>query len=232
MFVVDIKFQGEAAAVERIFVRRPYFTIGASETSHVVVSEMESLGLEIQIQRDLARAFKLSTLSLKSDLSSVPIDGTYNGEASIDIGCVSFSLIALDLDLLIKENEAVDRAGVRILRRAFGDTVPDFPALMVTFPEKALLSFWPDQPIVIGRSRGASVRLDVPTVSLQHARIGFESGQFWVEDLGSTNGTFIGEKQIASRMPVSAGTPIWISKNACVMGIMSHQQLSLLNQPL
>lgn len=231
MFVIDITFQEENASIERVFVRRPYLMIGAADTAHVVVSEMASLGFSVQVQRDIARSFKVSTISDFDGASPAFIGGTYDGRAKIDLGSVVFDITALDLDLLIRENEALDRCGVRILRRAFSDTVPEFPALLVTSPTRAVISFWPDQPLIIGRARSAAVRLDSPTVSLQHAKIGFESGEFWVEDLGSTNGTFVGDKQVSSRISVAPGTPIRISKHASVVGITSRRQLGEQDAP-
>ncbi len=231
MFVVDITFQDSSAAPERVFVRRPYLTIGASESSHVVVTELAPLGFSLQVQRDVARSFRVSGLS--SDPRTPPsfVGGTYDGRAVVALGPISFEIVALDLDLLIRENEALDRAGVRILRRSFSDTLPEFPALVVTAPVRAVLSFRPDQPLTVGRARSSAVRLDVPTVSLQHARIGYESGEFWVEDLGSSNGTFVGDKQVSSRISVAAGTPIHVSRNACIVGVVSHQQIAEIDAP-
>lgn len=229
VFVVDITFQGDESSVERIFVRRPYLTIGAPDSSHVVVSEMASLGFSLQIQRDLARSFKVVTISEQGREAPAFVGGTYEGRATLDLGQVRFEVTALDLDVLVRENEALDKAGVRILRRACSDAIPEFPALCITAPAHAVVSFWPDQPLLVGRSRSAAVRLDVPTVSLQHARVGFESGQFWVEDIGSTNGTFIGDRQISSRVAVPAGTPICVSNNATVVGVTSREQLAAIN---
>ncbi len=231
MFVVDITFQGDPNTTERVFVRRPYLTIGAAESSHVMVSEMGSLGFALQIQRDVSRSFKVSTVSGSDESAPSFVGGTYDGRARLDLGIVSFDVTALDLDLLIRENEALDRAGIRILRRAFSDRVPEFPALVVTAPVRAVLSFSPDQPLTVGRARTAAVRLDVPTVSLNHARIGFESGEFWVEDLGSTNGTFVGDRQVSSRIAVSAGTPIRLSKNSSITGVTSRSQLGDVDSP-
>jgi pSer/pThr/pTyr-binding forkhead associated (FHA) protein len=45
--------------------------------------------------------------------------------------------------------------------------------------------------IVIGRDPTNDCRLDDPTVSSQHARLSYHHHQWWVEDLKSTNGTFI-----------------------------------------
>lgn len=43
--------------------------------------------------------------------------------------------------------------------------------------------------LVIGRGRGADLRLAEPTVSRVHAALGFDGLAFFVQDLGSTNGT-------------------------------------------
>jgi len=45
--------------------------------------------------------------------------------------------------------------------------------------------------LVIGRGRGADVVLAEPTISRAHAAIGFEEDGFFVQDLGSTNGTLV-----------------------------------------
>jgi pSer/pThr/pTyr-binding forkhead associated (FHA) protein len=43
--------------------------------------------------------------------------------------------------------------------------------------------------VVIGRGRGADIVIAEPTMSRAHAAIGFDGKQFFVQDLGSTNGT-------------------------------------------
>jgi pSer/pThr/pTyr-binding forkhead associated (FHA) protein len=45
--------------------------------------------------------------------------------------------------------------------------------------------------LVIGRGRGADVVLAEATISRAHAALGFEAGCFFVQDLGSTNGTLV-----------------------------------------
>ncbi len=46
---------------------------------------------------------------------------------------------------------------------------------------------------VLGRGRDADVRLTEPKVSRHHARLRWLDGQFWIEDLESSNGTYIDE---------------------------------------
>ena len=43
--------------------------------------------------------------------------------------------------------------------------------------------------VVIGRGRGADVVIAEPTMSRAHAAIGYDGQHFFVQDLGSTNGT-------------------------------------------
>jgi pSer/pThr/pTyr-binding forkhead associated (FHA) protein len=45
--------------------------------------------------------------------------------------------------------------------------------------------------VVVGRGRGADVVLAEPTISRAHAAIGCEKASFFVQDLGSTNGTLL-----------------------------------------
>jgi pSer/pThr/pTyr-binding forkhead associated (FHA) protein len=53
----------------------------------------------------------------------------------------------------------------------------------------------PDRQIVVGRSSDLDMVLVEDMVSRKHARITMQGDQIWIEDLGSTNGTFVnGEK--------------------------------------
>jgi len=45
--------------------------------------------------------------------------------------------------------------------------------------------------LVVGRGRSADLLITEPTISRAHAAIGFDGEAFFVQDLGSTNGTLI-----------------------------------------
>ncbi|MDN4161198.1 FHA domain-containing protein FhaB/FipA [Nocardioides abyssi] len=67
-------------------------------------------------------------------------------------------------------------------------------------------------PILIGRGTDAAIRLDDDYVSTRHARIAASGDEWFVEDLGSTNGTYIGSVRITQPTTVTLGTQVRIGK--------------------
>jgi pSer/pThr/pTyr-binding forkhead associated (FHA) protein len=67
-------------------------------------------------------------------------------------------------------------------------------------------------PILIGRGSDAAIRLDDDYVSTRHARIASSGDQWFVEDLGSTNGTYIGSARITQPTTLALGTQVRIGK--------------------
>lgn len=52
--------------------------------------------------------------------------------------------------------------------------------------------------LTIGRRPDAGVFLDDVTVSRDHARVLVRNGEYWLEDLGSLNGTYVNRRRIDS----------------------------------
>ena len=65
--------------------------------------------------------------------------------------------------------------------------------------------------IVIGRGRKADLALAEATISRAHAAIGFDGERFFVEDLGSTNGTLVNGARV-SRQPLKTDDEIQMGK--------------------
>jgi len=55
----------------------------------------------------------------------------------------------------------------------------------------------PRLPAILGRGRGATILLPHPLVSRQHCELYEANGQLMVKDLGSLNGTYVGQDKIA-----------------------------------
>ncbi len=64
------------------------------------------------------------------------------------------------------------------------------------------------QRLVVGRSRSCDVRLRDDTVSRLHAALVWRSGALVVEDLGSSNGTWVNGERILSPRTVGAGDTV------------------------
>ena len=57
---------------------------------------------------------------------------------------------------------------------------------------------------VLGRSGDDVIAIDASTISRRHARITVGATN-WVEDLGSKNGTWVGDRRVSERTPLSDG---------------------------
>jgi hypothetical protein len=78
-------------------------------------------------------------------------------------------------------------------------------------PDHAGRTFDLDDELTIGRSPGCGVAMpdDIYTSTL-HARLFRRNDQLWVEDLGSTNGTFVNAEQISKAMRLGRGDHLQI----------------------
>ena len=61
-----------------------------------------------------------------------------------------------------------------------------------------------------GRSDGADIRVDDPFASSAHARIFSRGGFMYVEDMGSTNGTYLNGRQLKTAQRLNIGDKIRI----------------------
>jgi pSer/pThr/pTyr-binding forkhead associated (FHA) protein len=69
-----------------------------------------------------------------------------------------------------------------------------------------------EQQITMGRANDATLVLNDDYASSRHARIFPQDGQWIVEDLGSTNGTYLDRQKVTRPTPVPVGVPIRIGK--------------------
>src|SRR3954454_6731532 len=70
-----------------------------------------------------------------------------------------------------------------------------------------------DEPITIGRADDSTLVLTDDYVSTRHARLVPRGEQWVVEDLGSTNGTCLGQQRVTYALPVRFGAHIRAGKD-------------------
>jgi pSer/pThr/pTyr-binding forkhead associated (FHA) protein len=68
------------------------------------------------------------------------------------------------------------------------------------------------QPVLIGRADDSTLVLTDDYASTRHARLSNRGSEWYVEDLGSTNGTYLDRVKVTTAVRVPLGTPVRIGK--------------------
>ena len=68
------------------------------------------------------------------------------------------------------------------------------------------------EELTVGRAGGCQITLDDTYVSQLHARVFRRDGQLYVEDLGSTNGTYLNRKKVTAPIAIRKGDRLQIGK--------------------
>lgn len=71
-----------------------------------------------------------------------------------------------------------------------------------------------EAPITIGRAEDSTLVITDDYSSARHARLVARSGQWFIEDLGSTNGTYLDRTRVSGPTPVPLGVPIRIGRTS------------------
>jgi FHA domain len=71
-----------------------------------------------------------------------------------------------------------------------------------------------EAPITIGRAEDSTLVITDDFASARHARLVPRDGQWFVEDLGSTNGTYLDRGKVSAPIPVPLGVPIRIGRTS------------------
>ena len=87
--------------------------------------------------------------------------------------------------------------------RKAADKVASVGSLKVVEPpERRGTSYPVSDEMTVGRAEGCAVSLDDTFASQLHARIFRRENEYYVEDLGSTNGTFLNRKRVHGPVPI------------------------------
>lgn len=93
--------------------------------------------------------------------------------------------------------------------------------LALMFKDKVLKKIETEKSeITIGRSSNTDIQIDNLAVSNQHARLIKQKGQYVIEDLNSTNGTFLNNEKISKA----------ILKHNDIVGVGKHTLMINLNE--
>ena len=86
-------------------------------------------------------------------------------------------------------------------------------SISVNEPDKPLRTLHlKEEEITFGRATTCTVPLDDTYVSSLHARLFAKDGQWFVEDMGSTNGTYLNRVKVTNPSPLSVGDQVRVGK--------------------
>ena len=90
---------------------------------------------------------------------------------------------------------------------------PVTPSLVALQPSSlAGLAYPLDQETTIGRAAGCRISVEDTHVSKVHARVFMDQGRWFVEDLGSTNGTHVNETPVVNAVSIDLGDRVRIGE--------------------
>ena len=84
--------------------------------------------------------------------------------------------------------------------------------MVVEPPDQKGRSYDLSDEMTVGRAAGCNVVLDDNYVSQLHTRIFRRDGQLMVEDLGSTNGTYLNNRKVSGPMVMKPGDQLRVGK--------------------
>ncbi len=227
MFALEIDFHDGVSSPEVLLIRRPIALVGTSEFAHVVIDGAAANLAELRIFREIEGGFSCQVNSRDRGAENSRKDESFDKFARLELGEVTTSVTSLDYDLAVRPEESPDSAALRIAQEALTSRAPKLPALALLGAKTVFVSILANTGVVLGRSRKSLIRLDAPDVSGEHARMGYDNNSFWIEDLGSTNGTFVEGERISGRVNFIPGQRVRLGGETVIGGVEKAQDVEL-----
>jgi ABC-type multidrug transport system ATPase subunit len=180
-------------------------TVELSESQSVLIGRMR-YGATVEIDDPLvgrkhAMIKKENNQIFIKDLNS--LNGTYLNGNKMDTDVWTEITKGDEIKIVSELIEIVDTE----ISESSYNTTAEIPALKSDFKQKII----DKGTLSIGRSSTNEIVLKDPTVSRLHARIYFEEGKFWVEDLQSANKTYVNGREVKEKVHLKDSDDIIIS---------------------
>jgi len=91
--------------------------------------------------------------------------------------------------------------------RSASRNIPTLHAILYNADQETEHAFTGGE-VLIGRSSTCNLPVQNDTVSSQHTRLNYTQNQWWVEDLNSTNGTFLNNERLEIPTVIMSGDEI------------------------
>jgi len=186
---------------------RTFITVSLIDGQSYLAGSSDSNEIVLQGQDVLKQHIKIG-LSPDGGLLVSPID---EAPVSVNSKTVSDSSVLYDGDWLL--------LGTSLFQIKF-------PNLSLQTQRSSTSTSSKNRIFIIGRHSGCDLEIASPLVSREHAKLYFNSTGTEIEDLNSTNGTFINGKQLAGRTQLKQGDSVAIASYAF---LFTGEQLEPIN---
>ena len=85
--------------------------------------------------------------------------------------------------------------------------------------------------ITLGRDPVCDIPVFDETVSARHARLTYHHGQWWVEDLGSTNGTRLNQEMLTQPTVLTSGDEVCLGQTTLTVNLATDSLVSSTQHP-
>jgi hypothetical protein len=145
-------------------------------------------------------------------------------ELTLTVIKLGFLAVLWLLVLSVTSAVRADLFGVRPNRQSREERAPKPPrqprpsrgaptqVVVVDGPAKGRSVDLGEAPITVGRGPDCTLPVEDEYVSTRHARLVPRGGQWYVEDLGSTNGTYVGNERVSGTVAVGAKSRVRLGK--------------------
>jgi pSer/pThr/pTyr-binding forkhead associated (FHA) protein len=127
--------------------------------------------------------------------------------------CISLYAFLFSLFYILWKD--IRQQGSWLSKRKF----PSIGLSFITLDSQIRIRHFEGDEINIGRDPASECYLEDENVSSHHAKLKFHHAQWWLEDLGSTNGTFINKQPLKTPVVVISGDEIGCGKNTLTVSI-------------
>ncbi|PCK10123.1 MAG: FHA domain-containing protein [Alteromonadaceae bacterium] len=186
-----LQLQNRKSSKGPLWLVEPKYTMGTNPDCDIVLSASEAASsgvfADLLINIDQVSIVNLGVTGIAVNGKAVTKQAVLKAGDSLEVGAVNFELI--------------DPKKAKLRRQAEqGQKKPDptkwsLKAMNTALAEK---QFPINGSAVLGRSKDCDISLGVVHLSRHHARLTVESNGLKVEDMGSSNGTFVNGKKIQS----------------------------------
>ena len=113
-------------------------------------------------------------------------------------------------DAVVEKTATPARGATGVRAAGSAGEAPAGHLAVTTGPLKGITIPLGSAPVLVGRAPTCTLVIDDDYCSARHCRIFAENGQWKVEDLGSTNGTYLGNQRVTDPVPLRRGDQVRI----------------------